>query len=41
MKSLQTWMGQMAQNKDGSKYGYIDVEGLELEPFGTPYAAAV
>ncbi|KAI8216918.1 NADH-dependent flavin oxidoreductase [Colletotrichum sp. SAR 10_86] len=39
-KSLQKWAQGMAENSDGSKYGYIDIEGTTLQPFGTPYAAA-
>lgn len=39
-KSLQEWMEQMAWNSDNSKFGYIDIEGTTLQPFGTPYAAA-
>lgn len=39
MASLQQWSEKMANNKDGSMYGFLDVEGLELEPFGTPYKA--
>ncbi|KAF3766862.1 FMN-linked oxidoreductase [Cryphonectria parasitica EP155] len=39
MQSLQQWSEIMANNKDGSKYGFVDIEGLELQPFGTPYVA--
>ncbi|KAI8294028.1 NADH-dependent flavin oxidoreductase nadA [Colletotrichum sp. SAR11_240] len=35
-KSLQKWAQGMAENSDGSKYGYIDIEGTTLQPFGTP-----
>lgn len=38
--SMQKWARGMADNSDGSKFGYVDVEGTELQPFGTPYAAA-
>lgn len=38
-ESMQKWGQAMAANKDGSKYGYVDIEGIKLEPFGTPYAA--
>ncbi|GJC87463.1 NADH-dependent flavin oxidoreductase nadA [Colletotrichum liriopes] len=39
-KSLAKWSAKMADNADNSKYGYIDIEGTTLQPFGTPYAAA-
>ncbi|KAH0439145.1 hypothetical protein CcaCcLH18_02940 [Colletotrichum camelliae] len=39
-KSLQKWAQGMAENSDGAKFGYIDIEGTTLQPFGTPYAAA-
>ncbi|KAI0173023.1 hypothetical protein GGR52DRAFT_432450 [Hypoxylon sp. FL1284] len=39
-KSMQHWGQMMSENKDGSKFGYVDIEGLKLEPYGTPYAAA-
>lgn len=39
MASVDKWGRAMADNKDGSKYGYPDVEGVELQPYGTPYAA--
>ncbi|KAF9871333.1 hypothetical protein CkaCkLH20_11254 [Colletotrichum karsti] len=35
-KSMQKWAEQMAQNSDLTKFGYIDVEGTKLEPYGTP-----
>lgn len=38
-KSMQKWAEGMANNKDGSKYGYIDIEGLDLQSYGTPYPA--
>lgn len=37
MKSMEKWSEMMANNEDGSKYGYIDIEGLKLEAYGTPY----
>lgn len=37
MASVQKWSEKMAANKDGSMYGFVDIDGLELEPFGTPY----
>lgn len=39
MKSMENWSEAMANNKDGSKFGYIDIVGLDLQDFGTPYAA--
>ncbi|KAM4067888.1 NADH:flavin oxidoreductase / NADH oxidase family protein [Hirsutella rhossiliensis] len=38
--SMQKWGQTMAADKEGSRYGYVDIEGLKLEPFGVPYAAA-
>ncbi|KAI0018026.1 hypothetical protein F4780DRAFT_557830 [Xylariomycetidae sp. FL0641] len=40
MKSVQKWSEMMADNADNSKYGYVDIEGTQLQPFGTPYAPA-
>lgn len=37
MASVQKWSEKMAASKDGSMYGFVDIEGVELEPFGTPY----
>ncbi|KAK2053734.1 NADH:flavin oxidoreductase/NADH oxidase [Colletotrichum caudatum] len=39
-KSMAEWSQGMADNGDNSKYGYIDIEGTKLQPYGTPYAAA-
>ncbi|KAI0476592.1 hypothetical protein GGR56DRAFT_643464 [Xylariaceae sp. FL0804] len=39
MNSMQQWQKSMGENKDNSKYGYIDVEGTKFEPYGTPYVA--
>ncbi|KAK1522939.1 NADH:flavin oxidoreductase/NADH oxidase [Colletotrichum paranaense] len=36
MKSLGKWAEAMGKNEDGSKFGYIDIEGLDLHPFGKP-----
>lgn len=38
-KSMQTWSETMANNKDGSKFGFVDIEGVDLQPYGTPYPA--
>lgn len=37
--SMEKWSKQMAENKDGSKFGFVDIEGIELPGFGTPYVA--
>lgn len=37
--SLQSWQKKMADNADGSKFGFIDIEGVDLQAFGTPYPA--
>jgi len=39
-QSMQQWGAMMADNSDGSKYGYVDINGIKLEPFGAAYAAA-
>ncbi|KAI0469103.1 NADH:flavin oxidoreductase/NADH oxidase [Xylaria cf. heliscus] len=33
-KSLQLFQKDMANNADGSKYGFMDIEGIKLEPYG-------
>lgn len=38
MRSLATWKGKMATNHDDSMYGYVDIERMDLEPYGTSYA---
>ncbi|PHH92924.1 hypothetical protein CDD83_3414 [Cordyceps sp. RAO-2017] len=38
-QSFEGWSKSMAANEDGSKYGYPDIEGLQLENYGVPYAA--
>ncbi|KAI1212142.1 NADH:flavin oxidoreductase/NADH oxidase [Annulohypoxylon truncatum] len=40
LKSMQKWAQEMSEDKDHTKYGYVDIEGLKLEPYGTPYASA-
>lgn len=37
-KSMEKWSKEMAEDKNGSKYGYIDIEGVDLNPYGTPYS---
>ncbi|KAI0548675.1 NADH:flavin oxidoreductase/NADH oxidase [Xylaria curta] len=39
-KSLQKYLTDMADNADGSKYGFMDIDGVKLEPYGTPYGVA-
>ncbi|KAF4967042.1 hypothetical protein FSARC_5333 [Fusarium sarcochroum] len=39
-ESMQKWGEGMAHNDDQSKYGYVDILGTKLEPFGEAYAAA-
>lgn len=39
-ESMQKWGEGMAQNSDNSKFGFVDIAGVKLEPFGTAYAAA-
>jgi hypothetical protein len=38
--SMQQWSKAMSENKDNSKYGYVDIVGLDLQSYGAPYAAA-
>ncbi|KAI0890837.1 hypothetical protein F4806DRAFT_347314 [Annulohypoxylon nitens] len=37
LKSLEKWKQEMSENKDKNKFGFVDIEGLELQPYGTPY----
>lgn len=37
LKSLEKWKQEMSENKDKTKFGFVDIEGLELQPYGTPY----
>ncbi|KAI8955370.1 NADH:flavin oxidoreductase/NADH oxidase [Xylaria longipes] len=39
-KALQQFQEDMANNADGSKYGFMDIDGVKLEPYGTPYGVA-
>ncbi|KAK7741825.1 hypothetical protein SLS53_004889 [Cytospora paraplurivora] len=39
LQSLEKGLKSLADNKDGSKYGFIDIEGVELQPYGTAYPA--
>ncbi|CAJ0543199.1 Ff.00g004590.m01.CDS01 [Fusarium sp. VM40] len=38
-ESMQKWGEGMANNDDQSKYGYVDIGGTKLEPFGAAYAS--
>ncbi|KAK8070572.1 NADH-dependent flavin oxidoreductase nadA [Apiospora hydei] len=38
--SMQQWGKEMGESKDGSKYGYVDILGTKLEPYGTAYAVS-
>lgn len=37
LQSLEKGAKALADNEDGSKYGFIDIEGVELQPYGTAY----
>lgn len=39
MSSMEAWQKKMGDNEDGSKFGFADIEGVELQAFGTPYPA--
>ncbi|KAM0808397.1 hypothetical protein AB5N19_08740 [Seiridium cardinale] len=36
-KSMEQWGKEMGDNKNNSKYGYVDILGTELKPYGTPF----
>ncbi|RYP19696.1 hypothetical protein DL765_003211 [Monosporascus sp. GIB2] len=38
--SMGLWAQKMAADKDGSMCGFVDIEGIKLEPYGTAYGAA-
>ncbi|KAI0451306.1 NADH:flavin oxidoreductase/NADH oxidase [Xylaria acuta] len=38
--ALQQFQKDMANNADGSKYQHMDIDGVKLEPYGTPYEVA-
>lgn len=38
--SMGIWGKGMQDNADNSKYGFVDIEGIDLGSYGTPYAAA-
>ncbi|KAI0444205.1 NADH:flavin oxidoreductase/NADH oxidase [Xylaria telfairii] len=39
-RARQQFLEDMTNNADGSKYGYMDIDGFKLEPYGTPYGVA-
>jgi hypothetical protein len=39
-ESQRKWSEDMAHNQDNTKFGYIDISGLDLEPFGAAYGEA-
>lgn len=39
-ESMRQWAEGMAHNEDGSKFGFVDIAGVKLQPFGSAYAAA-
>ena len=39
-QSMGDWGKKMAGDTDGYMFGYVDVEGLKLNPYGQPYTAA-
>lgn len=39
-QSMGKWGEKMSHNEDNSKFGYVDIDGLKLEPFGQAYAPA-
>lgn len=40
MKSMEAWSKEMGNNEDGAKFGFVDIEGLTLQPYGTAYVTA-
>lgn len=39
-KSVEKWSKEMGEDKNNSKYGYVDIFGMDLKPYGTPYQSA-
>ncbi|KAI1505842.1 NADH:flavin oxidoreductase/NADH oxidase [Biscogniauxia marginata] len=37
LNSFNKWAQLMAENSDNSRYGMVDIEGIQLQPYGTPY----
>ncbi|EEU41617.1 uncharacterized protein NECHADRAFT_87871 [Fusarium vanettenii 77-13-4] len=38
--SMTQWGQGMTQNKDNFKFGFVDIQGVRLEPYGASYASA-
>lgn len=38
-KSMEKWQDNMAKDIDGSKFGFVDIEGIDLPAYGTPYTS--
>lgn len=38
-RSVGAWAKQKADNKDGTHYGHVEIEGLDLNNYGVPYEA--
>ncbi|EQL04231.1 NADH:flavin oxidoreductase/NADH oxidase [Ophiocordyceps sinensis CO18] len=36
-ESMQKWVEAQQADKEGAMYGYVDIRGLKLEPFGSSY----
>lgn len=39
--SFENWRQSMSDNKDGSKFGGVDLLGVELQPYGSGHGAGV
>ncbi|GAP86850.1 putative oxidoreductase [Rosellinia necatrix] len=35
--ALRQFEKEMENDRDGSRYGFMDIDGIKLEPYGTPY----
>ena len=38
-ESMANWAQTMEQNSDNTKFGFVDIMGVELQPYGTGYLA--
>ena len=36
-KEISEWMAGRKDNKDKVKYGSVNIKGIKLEPYGSPY----
>lgn len=36
---MEKWQKEMSEDKSGSKFGFVDIEGVDLQAYGTPYTA--